>query len=160
MRDRERMKRISQEQMKDEFRCCNCGGRVSTSEFIGTSHRNHCPSCLWSKHVDLEKAGDRKASCHAGMKPIGLTFKQAGIDRYNRPRQGELMINHQCTNRDCSKLSINRIAGDDNSDVILRAFEGSQILSDNLIKKITKAGINLLTEHDEEQIKTELFGKS
>lgn len=161
MRDNEneRMRRQS-EQNKEGFKCNHCRGWVSTSEFIGTHHRNHCPSCLWSKHVDLEKAGDRKASCGAGMEPIGLTFKQAGTDRYGRPRQGELMVVHRCTNEDCGKISINRIAGDDNPETILRVFEGSQLLGDDLGEEITRAGINLLTKQDKERIKTQLFGKT
>lgn len=155
----ERMRKQS-ERLGKGFKCNNCSGWVSTSESIGTHHRNHCPSCLWSKHVDFEKAGDRKALCGAGMKPIGLTFKQAGIDKYGGARQGELMVIHQCTNRDCGKISINRIAGDDNTGVILRVFEESQILSDDLRKEITKASISLLTGRDEGRVKTQLFGKS
>lgn len=34
------------------------------------SARNHCPYCLYSKHVDEEKPGDRLATCHGLMKPI------------------------------------------------------------------------------------------
>jgi hypothetical protein len=33
------------------FRCRNCGLDVGTTA-PGTAHRNHCPSCLWSRHVD------------------------------------------------------------------------------------------------------------
>src|SRR3990167_4544967 len=86
------------EQSREGFKCNYCSGWAATSKYIGTHHRNHCPSCLWSKHVDSEKAGDRKASCGAGMKPVGLTLKQAGIDKYGKPRQGELMVIHHCTN--------------------------------------------------------------
>jgi hypothetical protein len=31
---------------------------VSASAF-GTQHRNHCPLCLWSRHVD-RKTGDQR----------------------------------------------------------------------------------------------------
>lgn len=147
------------EQNEGEFKCKHCNEWVSTSKFIGTHNRNHCPSCLWSNHVDSEKAGDRKAECGAGMEPIGLTFKRAGIDKYGKLRQGELMVVHRCTNNDCGKISINRIAGDDNPEVILSVFKESQRLSDNSREEIAKAGVNLLTEDDEEQIKAQLFGK-
>lgn len=147
------------EQIKEGFKCIHCHRWVSTSEFIGTHHRNHCPSCLWSKHVDLKKAGDRKASCGAPMKPVGLTFKQKGIDKYGRPRQGELMVIHHCTNEDCGKISINRIAGDDNPATILNVFEASQTIDDNLRNEIIKAGIKLLTKSDEEEIRIQLFGR-
>lgn len=133
------------------FRCWHCDRWVSFSSFIGTKHRNHCPFCLWSKHVDLEKPGDRNSTCQGEMKPIGLTFKQGG---------GELMIIHQCTNPDCGKISINRIAGDDSSSAILNIFKESQTLSPDLTKKLKRGNIRLLTKADEKQIRTQLFGES
>lgn len=157
--DRETEKQIKLEERKSGFKCAHCDGWVPLSEFIGTEHRNHCPSCLWSKHVDLKKAGDRKSTCRAGMRPIGLTFKQEGIDRYGRPRQGELMVIHQCTNTDCGKTSINRIAGDDNTETILRVLEESQTLDPNLKKALKGDNIELLTRNDEEQVRTQLLGK-
>lgn len=156
--NRERINRI--EQKRGGFKCVHCGGWVTISELMGTHHRNHCPFCLWSKHVDLEKPGDRKASCGAGMEPVGLTFKREGYDKYGRLRQGELMVIHHCTNEDCGKISINRIAGDDSPEAILRVFERSLTIDDALRKKIAEADITLLTEKDEEEIRTQLFGKS
>lgn len=147
-------------QKEDEFRCIHCGKWVTTTEYMGTRHRNHCPFCLWSKHVDLEKPGDRKALCGAGMEPVGLTFKQEGVDKYGRPRQGELMSIHHCTNQDCGKISINRIAGDDSPEEILKVFERSQRIDANLREEIINAGIKLLTISDEKEIRTQLFGKS
>ncbi|WP_265181671.1 RNHCP domain-containing protein [Geomicrobium sp. JCM 19055] len=35
------------------------------------SYRNHCPSCLYSKHVDVIP-GDRASTCHSLMEPIDL----------------------------------------------------------------------------------------
>ncbi len=136
----------------DEFKCENCGKLVALSNFMGTKNRNHCPFCLWSKHVDLTEAGDRKASCKGKMKPIGLTFKQI-----NKAEKGELMLIHQCV--DCGKISINRIAGDDNPDEILKIFEESQSISGDLKDLIENEGIRILNKTDEEEIKTQLFGK-
>ena len=158
MKENERMRR-QLEQNREGFKCGHCQGWVTTSEFIGIHHRNHCPSCLWSKHVDLKNAGDRNASCGAMMKPVGLTFKKAGFDKYGKPRQGELMVIHLCTNEDCGKISINRIAGDDNTEDILRVFNESQRTDDGLRKKIKEAGIRLLGASDEKAVKTQLFGK-
>ncbi|OGH06267.1 MAG: hypothetical protein A2W22_02655 [Candidatus Levybacteria bacterium RBG_16_35_11] len=141
-----------------DFRCEYCNHLVATSEDIGTHHRNHCSLCLWSKHVDLKKSGDRKATCHALMRPIGITFKKEGIDKYGKPRQGELMIIHYCINDDCKKISINRIAADDIPEKILEVFEQSQSASDELKKELEKQGINLLTKSDEVKIKEQLFG--
>ena len=105
--------------MENEFRCLNCKRIICHSQFTGTEHRNHCPFCLYSKHVDEKTSGDRKSTCKAKMAPIGLTFKyQYAI------RNGELMLIHKCTN--CDKISINRIAGDDFQDEILAVFEKSK----------------------------------
>lgn len=140
------------------FRCSHCGGWVPLSKLMGTRHRNQCPFCLWSQHADLEKSGDRKSRCQAGMEPIGLTFKHEGTDKYGRSRQGELMLIHQCTNRDCGKISINRIAGDDDPEAILDVFQKSQTLSPELKERLGKQGIDLLTRSDEEQIRVQLWG--
>ena len=43
------------------FTCKNCG-RVVVPEGAGSTHRNHCPNCLCSLHVD-EEPGDRASAC-------------------------------------------------------------------------------------------------
>ena len=41
------------------FRCIHCGAHVVTSPlYAGVLNRNHCPYCLWSRHLDLFAAGD------------------------------------------------------------------------------------------------------
>ena len=37
----------------DSFTCKVCG-RLVTPDAAGTDHRNHCPNCLSSLHVDIE----------------------------------------------------------------------------------------------------------
>jgi len=156
--EKEREKRLKLEEKKGGFRCCNCGQWVPFTEFMGTEHRNHCPFCLWSKHVDLEKPGDRKSKCQAGMKPIGLTFKHEGVDKYGRLRQGELMLIHECTG--CGKISINRIAADDNEEMILKVFSESQKLEFRKRNQLEREGIELLQEEAREKILAQLFGKA
>jgi hypothetical protein len=51
---------------KEDFTCEHCGGAVA-----GDGYTNHCPKCLWSKHVDIEP-GDRAAACGGLMRPIAL----------------------------------------------------------------------------------------
>ena len=46
----------------NSFRCRHCGLDVPTQAF-GTAHRNHCPNCLWSRHLDDDSPGDRDADC-------------------------------------------------------------------------------------------------
>jgi DNA-directed RNA polymerase subunit RPC12/RpoP len=148
----------AREKRENGFKCSHCSGSVPFSEFIGTEHRNHCPFCLWSKHVDLEKSGDRKSKCQAAMSAVGLTFKKEGRDKYGQARQGEIMIIHRCTR--CGKVSINRIAGDDNAQAILDLFEESKKLSPQEVKDLNKDGIQILTEKDRQEINTQLFGKN
>ncbi len=145
------------EERNGGFKCCHCASFVPSSEFIGTEHRNHCPVCLWSKHVDLEKPGDRRAKCKAGMKPIALTFKREGSDKWRKPRQGELMLVHQCTG--CKKTSINRIAADDNPHEIMTVFGNSKNLERDIINQLSQDGIEMLTEKDRPEILSQLFGK-
>ena len=82
------------------FVCVHCGRVVPPAE-SGTEHRNHCPACLWSLHVDL-RPGDRRAGCRGDMEPIGIWIKG----------DGEWAVIHRCTR--CGFLRANRIAGDDN----------------------------------------------
>ena len=139
------------EQNAGGFRCSHCKQWVIINEFMGTANRNHCNICLWSKHVD-EKKGDRKATCQAGMKPIGLTFKHEGFSK-----QGELMLIHLCSV--CNKISINRIASDDFTDEIMEIFEQSKSLYDELKTRLFLEDIQLLVESDRQELYIQLFGK-
>jgi DNA-directed RNA polymerase subunit RPC12/RpoP len=144
-----REKEWKREHAAGGFKCSHCKTWVIINSHMGTVNRNHCPACLWSKHVD-DKKGDREAVCHGGMRPIGLTFKHEG-----KFRQGEIMLIHECAG--CSKLSINRIARDDTNDGILCILEVS--CSDYRLGTLLKhAGIYLLNGKDEEEVRAQLFG--
>ena len=52
------------------FLCAHCHNTVPGSA-PGTVHRNHCPHCLWSLHVDL-KTGDRRSACRGPMEPVAV----------------------------------------------------------------------------------------
>ena len=88
------------------FRCVHCHQEVSTSA-PGTQHRNHCPLCLWSRHVD-DEPGDRASDCLGSMEPIAITVRG----------DGEWVLIHQC--KRCGELHSNRSAGDDNPLLLLR----------------------------------------
>jgi len=63
------------------------------------SYRNHCPSCLWSRHVDIVP-GDRASECHGMMRPLRLDY-----------RSGKgLVIVHGCVR--CGAVRANRLATD------------------------------------------------
>ena len=83
----------------DTFTCKACGATV-TPEGAGSDHRNHCPLCLSSLHVD-EKPGDRASQCHGVMEAVAVWVKDGG----------EWALIHRC--RKCGKLDTNRIAADD-----------------------------------------------
>jgi len=91
----------------DSFRCGHCRLDVSMTA-PGTRHRNHCPSCLWSRHVDDDVPGDRAAGCDATMQPIGVCVRE----------NGEWALVHRCTG--CAAVRVNRIAGDDNPLMLMR----------------------------------------
>lgn len=125
-----------------DFVCKQCGYLVSVdAEYSGVINRNHCPYCLYSRHVDWRAAGDRLSACKAVMQPIGLTIKQQR-KRYGQPLQGELMLVHQC--RECRTLSINRLAADDDVGAVLRVFEHSMRVDAVLMRRLEETGIAML----------------
>lgn len=145
-------RKISREKRKEGFRCSHCHAWVSL-RVAGTKHRNHCPECLWSKHIGrLEQL---RETCGGAMIPVGLTFKKEGIDKYTgKPKQGELMLIHQCVR--CGEISINRLAGDDNSDVVMKIFEHSLNMPKELRKRLKKEHIDILAEQNREEVKRQL----
>jgi hypothetical protein len=90
---------VSRSHHGNTIRCKHCGFSFPTTA-LGTRHRNHCPVCLWSQHLD-DHPGDRDAHCGGLMEPIAVS---------PRP-DGEWTLIHRC--RSCDTLGRNRIAGDD-----------------------------------------------
>jgi len=86
---------------KENFICEQCNLFV-----LGNGYTNHCPQCLWSKHVDVNP-GDRQAICHGLMQPIGAEFKS-----------GAYAIFHRCILCDFEKR--NKIAKNDNFNAIFQ----------------------------------------
>lgn len=91
---------------EEVFKCRHCHRFVCPLPF-GGHHRNHCPFCLYSRHVDDRVPGDRMSDCGASMEPIG---------HFQRPN-GEYVIVHHCLG--CEAERFNRIAGDDDFDLVL-----------------------------------------
>jgi DNA-directed RNA polymerase subunit RPC12/RpoP len=150
--------RLTPGERDGNFRCAHCGQQVVFDPLIsGVKNRNHCPHCLWSRHVDLNRPGDRLAECKGGMRPIGLTLKRSR-NKYARERDGEVMLIHQCA--ECGKLSINRIAADDNEALILQTLDESAGLDPSLLAEIEESDIEPLTPADKEFVRTALFGSA
>ena len=90
---------------RESFTCRTCGWSVFP-QGAGSSHRNHCPNCLSSLHVDVEP-GDRASDCGGVMEPVAVWVRKGG----------EWAIIHRC--RRCGTLSSNRVAADDNPRKLL-----------------------------------------
>lgn len=86
----------------EEFICENCNNKISP---LGYTARDHCPFCLYSKHVDI-MPGDRANTCKGLLKPIGIEkFK----DTYK--------ILYKCLS--CNTLHKNIMAKDDDMNQII-----------------------------------------
>ena len=140
-----------------DFRCSHCHAIVSSAHLLsGVNNRNHCPYCLWSSHLDLFAAGDRLSACKTPMKPIGLTMKKSR-NKYRRETRGELMLIHECV--ECKSLSINRIAADDDSEVVMAIFQESLSLGHRVYDLYLEYEIVILSIEDREAVLTQLYGR-
>lgn len=84
---------------EESFVCEHCGLAV---EPLGKgTYRDHCPSCLCSKHVDRDGPGDRLSACKGLLRPIGV----------DQDSKKGLVILYTCEK--CRKSSRNRAAPDD-----------------------------------------------
>ena len=90
----------------DPFLCAFCGKSVPAAG-SGTRHRNHCPHCLSSVHLD-DVPGDRGAHCGGVMDAVGVWVREGG----------EWAILHRC--RICGAFHSNRVAADDNPALLLQ----------------------------------------
>lgn len=85
----------------ENFICEHCGTEVQ-----GNGYTNHCPHCLYSKHVDINP-GDRAAECGGLMEPIDLEYKD-----------GRYVLVHRC--HKCGFIRKNKVTEDDEFDAVLR----------------------------------------
>lgn len=81
----------------EDFTCEQCGERVT-----GDGYTNHCPHCLWSRHVD-NQPGDREAECGGMMEPVQLLHVG-----------GRLQLRHRCVR--CGVERVNRVSTHDQVD--------------------------------------------
>lgn len=93
---------------KEDFICEHCGVEVK-----GNGYTNHCPKCLWAKHVDVEP-GDRAEKCGGMMEPIGV--EMIG---------GDFTVTHACTA--CGIVRRNKATATDDQCVILDIAKKSTI---------------------------------
>jgi DNA-directed RNA polymerase subunit RPC12/RpoP len=87
----------------EDFTCLHCGARVR-----GSGYTNHCPRCLWSRHVDVNP-GDRAAECGGSMEPVAALYQR-----------GQIVVVHRCLA--CGRTRRNRSAADDDRAALLGLF--------------------------------------
>jgi RNHCP domain len=86
---------------KEDFLCEQCGVWVE-----GSGYTNHCPKCLYSKHVDIFP-GDRGAECGGLMAPV--MFEQ---------NNNEYVLVHQCLS--CGYEKKNKTSPADDFEELLK----------------------------------------
>ncbi|MEN9621589.1 MAG: hypothetical protein RLZZ67_23 [Candidatus Parcubacteria bacterium] len=85
----------------EDFVCGNCGKEVK-----GNGYTNHCPECLWSRHVD-KNPGDRAEECGGLMKPVEVVKEGKGY-----------VILHKCAR--CAFERKNKVAEADNFETVIK----------------------------------------
>ena len=91
------------------------------------------------------------------MKPIGLTLKRTR-KKYGMAQYGELMLIHQC--EDCGRLSVNRIAADDDANLVFNIYKTALQLDPQKKAELEASDIYFLSEKEEQIVRAQLFGKS
>ena len=90
--------------LDEGFICDHCGKKV---EKLGYTSRDHCPVCLYSKHVDIYP-GDRSETCHGALEPIRVELNA---------KKGYVIV-YRC--KSCGAIRKNKAAEDDNMDLIIQ----------------------------------------
>ena len=85
---------------EEDFVCEYCGAKV-----IGNGYTNHCPQCLYSKHVDVNP-GDRSADCGGLMEPVDIEIKD-----------GNYVLIHKC--KKCGFVRKNKVVDQDDFDAVI-----------------------------------------
>ena len=95
------MSSLEFKRQREDFICEKCGAEV-----VGNGYTNHCPECLWSKHVDIHP-GDRASVCGGMMEPVSVEVKG-----------GEYTIIHKCVK--CGYEKLNKAVKEDNFDLLVQ----------------------------------------
>lgn len=94
------MPKLFQKKVED-FVCEKCGEKVA-----GTGYTNHCPKCLWSKHVDVNP-GDRASDCQGMMRPVKVETEK-----------GDYVLTYLCEK--CGFTRRKKVEKKDNFDEIIK----------------------------------------
>ena len=83
--------------INESFLCKNCGLNIPP---LTMGCRNHCPSCLYSLHLDIWP-GDRQSTCGGLMKPVSYRVKS----------YKEIVLTHRCLQ--CGAIKNNKASHED-----------------------------------------------
>jgi len=72
----------------------------------GDGFTDHCPRCLWGRHVDVHP-GDRQAECGSLMEPVDAEKKR-----------GQWRILYRC--QECDHKHWNRLGPDDDFSLVIK----------------------------------------
>ncbi len=92
---------------KEDFVCEHCNTLIH-----GDGYRNHCSTCLKSKHVDVNP-GDRAADCGGLMHVVDMILEH-----------GHLVLTHECES--CGHQKRNKAHREDNVDMIVQQMSALQ----------------------------------
>lgn len=93
------MKQFSK--LDESFICEHCKKKV---EKLNYTSRDHCPYCLYSKHVDI-LPGDRSNTCKGLLKPLSIEkFKDSFKIFYKCEKCGEVHKNIIANDDDFNKI--------------------------------------------------------
>lgn len=95
----------------EEFVCDSCGKDINP---LGYTARDHCPHCLYSKHVDINP-GDRESDCLGKLIPIAI----------ENAKKGNYKIVYKCEK--CGMIKRNIKSRDDNMDEIIRLMANPKV---------------------------------
>lgn len=87
------MKRFTK--LNEPFDCENCGKHVKPT--VKDTYRDHCPFCLYSKHVDINP-GDRQNPCKGLLEPVDL----------DKGKKDSLTLIYKC--KKCGEIVRNKMA--------------------------------------------------
>jgi hypothetical protein len=106
---------MSFKKVVENFLCEYCG-----SDVVGNGFTDHCPRCLWSKHVDIDP-GDRASGCGGAMEPVDTSIEK-----------GNYRIVSRCEK--CGFQRISPVVKDDDFEKVVSVAKKAAAKRENLLR--------------------------
>lgn len=72
---------------------------------MGNGYTNHCPECLWSRHVDVFP-GDREGDCGGMMEPVRVEVKNKEYTIIHRCQKCEIERPNKAVKEDSFQMLV------------------------------------------------------